>query len=223
MMRVARRWHPIGSVVRAIFALVLLAGGARAAGTCDDGFGGRASCVSLSPRQPLHGEIAPIDGAPKLYHLAGLAPNTAYEFRVSYPATNPADIYITLVETRKKNSQKRTARKLLNVEKLVLSSKTIENEMAAYDASKRGDQMGEVTVRIYFKKYGVHRDGHGKGFKNVVYNVVLEPMVDRFGLIPKQAAPVGVLAILCVVLAIYFSANVQRLIWLTSGTRRKVR
>ena len=70
MARALRRSRPRGLLARLALALSLLSVGARAAGTCADGRGGRAACAELRPRAPLLRETARLDGAPRLYALA---------------------------------------------------------------------------------------------------------------------------------------------------------
>jgi hypothetical protein len=234
MLRAARRSCPRGFIERCVLVLSLLADGARAAGTCSDGRGGRGACAELRPRTPLFGETAPIDGAPRLYALMGLKPNTAYEVRVSYPATNPADIRLELVGSL---GTRRANRKMLNVEKLVLSSRRIRDAMTRTneerensvggnametsrsvrvrpirDRDRDGDGI-DLIVRLDARRYGTHRDGPEKGFQNVVYDVAVEPAIDPFGVVPAQSIPVAFVAVACVVIACFVESSLRRMIW----------
>ena len=56
-----------------------------------------APCVELRPQTSLNRETIPIGGPPRLYALKDLKRGTSYEVRVSYPATNPADFTIELI------------------------------------------------------------------------------------------------------------------------------
>lgn len=233
MARSARRLSLRCDVtLNAMLLVVLLAGGVvtaketAAKGTCDDGYGALVRCASLTPRVPLFSELAVIGGPPKLYRLSGLHPNTAYEVRVSYPATNPAEISITLIDpedlTKKRNKNTNTGRKLLNVEKLVLPSKTLSGMNGMSGSTFSTSHAKQLTVRVDAKKYGIHRTG--KGFGNVVYDLVLEPCLDPWGLVPKQAVPVAAAALASVVVAILVAPRIQKAIWPNhvAETRRKV-
>lgn len=212
MARALRRSRPRGLLARLALALSLLSVGARAAGTCADGRGGRAACAELRPRAPLLRETARLDGAPRLYALAGLAPGTAYEVRVSYPATNPADIRLELLGSDP--PPRRAARRMLNVEKLVLSSRRVgEAAFSSIRENREGREPGNLVVRLDAKTYGRHRDGPEGAFKHVVYDVVLEPALDPFGIVPRQAAPVAAAAAACCALAFFAEPLVRELIW----------
>jgi hypothetical protein len=206
MARAVWRSRPRGLLARLALALSLLVVGARAAGTCADGRGGRAACAELRPRAPLLRETARLDGAPRLYALAGLAPNTAYEVRVSYPATNPADITLELVGSDP--PQRRAARRMLNVEKLVLSSRRVGESILRLNSKN-----SNLVVRLDAKTYGRHRDGKQGAFEHVVYDVVLEPAIDPFGALPLQAAPVALAAVSCCALAFWMEPIIRELIW----------
>jgi hypothetical protein len=206
MARAVWRSRPRGLLARLALALSLLVVGARAAGTCADGRGGRAACAELRPRAPLLRETARLDGAPRLYALAGLAPNTAYEVRVSYPATNPADITLELVGSDP--PQRRAARRMLNVEKLVLSSRRVGEATLRLNSKN-----SNLVVRLDAKTYGRHRDGPQGAFEHVVYDVVLEPAIDPFGALPLQAAPVALAAVSCCALAFWMEPIIRELIW----------
>ena len=206
MARAVWRSRPRGLLARLALALSLLVVGARAAGTCADGRGGRAACAELRPRAPLLRETARLDGAPRLYALAGLAPNTAYEVRVSYPATNPADITLELVGSDP--PQRRAARRMLNVEKLVLSSRRVGESILRLNSKN-----SNLVVRLDAKTYGRHRDGPQGAFEHVVYDVVLEPAIDPFGALPLQAAPVALAAVSCCALAFWMEPIIRELIW----------
>jgi hypothetical protein len=207
MARAVWRSRPRGLLARLALALSLLVVGARAAGTCADGRGGRAACAELRPRAPLLRETARLDGAPRLYALAGLAPNTAYEVRVSYPATNPADITLELVGS---DPPQRPAkgRRMLNVEKLVLSSRRVGEATLRLNSKN-----SNLVVRLDAKTYGRHRDGKQGAFDEVVYDVVLEPAIDPFGALPLQAAPVALAAVSCCALAFWMEPIIRELIW----------
>lgn len=56
-----------------------------------------APCVELRPQYPLLRETIPIGGPSRLYALKGLKRGTPYEVHVSYPASNPADFTIELI------------------------------------------------------------------------------------------------------------------------------
>ena len=92
-------------------------------GACSGG-----GCVELRPRQPLEREKVPIgggddDGGGRRYKLVGVEPGTPYEVRISYPATNPAEVQLEVVALGERPSGGRIRagiRRLLNVEKLIL-------------------------------------------------------------------------------------------------------
>jgi hypothetical protein len=46
-----------------------------------------------------------------------------------------------------------------------------------------------------------------------VYDVVLEPALDPFGIVPRQAAPVAAAAAACCALAFFAEPLVRELIW----------
>jgi hypothetical protein len=152
-------------------------------------------------------ETARLDGAPRLYALAGLAPNTAYEVRVSYPATNPADITLELVGSDPPQTRAK-GRRMLNVEKLVLSSRRVGEATLRLNSKN-----SNLVVRLDAKTYGRHRDGPQGAFEHVVYDVVLEPAIDPFGALPLQAAPVALAAVSCCALAFWMEPIIRELIW----------
>jgi hypothetical protein len=152
-------------------------------------------------------ETARLDGAPRLYALAGLAPNTAYEVRVSYPATNPADITLELVGSDPPQRRAK-GRRMLNVEKLVLSSRRVGESILRLNSKN-----SNLVVRLDAKTYGRHRDGKQGAFDEVVYDVVLEPAIDPFGALPLQAAPVALAAVSCCALAFWMEPIIRELIW----------
>ena len=196
-----------------LVSLLLVLDDARAAGGACAGRG--ASCVELLPRSPLRAETAPIDGPPRVYALAHLLPETAYEVRVSYPATNPADIRITLFEDDAR-PPRRAARRLLNVEKLVLPASLLRSRTHGSDPSP--------AVLIEARAAGVHRHGPAGAFQKVVYDIVLEPAVDPWGVVPRQSLPVAALAVACVVAALALEPHARRLAWPDAeraGTRKR--
>ena len=69
---------------------------------------------------------------------------------------------------------------MLNVEKLVLSSRRVgEAAFSSIRENREGREPGNLVVRLDAKTYGRHRDGPEGAFKHVVYDVVLEPALDR--------------------------------------------
>ena len=90
--------------VDSIDAIPLGAGASRdapCAGTRSD----PSPCQELRPRESLNAQTLAIGGAPRLYRLTGLHPESAYEVRVSYPATNPADVRVRIVDPGAQNSK----------------------------------------------------------------------------------------------------------------------
>ena len=183
---------------------------------------GAPACAELTPSVALRDEKVKIDGPSRLYALAGTRPGTTYEVKVSYAATNPADVVVEVVDpdgsatatttttTTKRGGDLRRrahARQLLNVEKVVISSTTMRNLET---------RAGGVAVKVSAGEAKPRGDGAKAGRAEVTYDVVLSPTV-LGGVVPAESVPVIVLAAMCVVVAVKFERLLREAVWGSDG------
>ena len=171
-------------------------------------------CHELRPRESLNAQTLAIGGAPRLYMLTGLHPQSSYEVRVSYPATNPADVKVRIVDAGSKNSKSTSKasaglRRLLNVEKMVASSRELA---ASVHPKPGGGHPPGVVVAVWAERAGWHRDGVDGERSTLAYDVVLEPM-SIGGLVPFQALPVMLIALGCAYAALSMEPMLRELVW----------
>ena len=198
--------------VDSIDAIPLGAGASRdapCAGTRSD----PSPCQELRPRESLNAQTLAIGGAPRLYRLTGLHPESAYEVRVSYPATNPADVRVRIVDPGVQNSKSGSRggglRQLLNVEKMVASARELAEVV---HPKPGGGHPPGVIVAVWAEPSAWHRDGPAGAPRELVFNVVLEPM-SLAGLVPFQALPVGLIALGCAYAALSMEPMLRELVW----------
>jgi hypothetical protein len=129
--------------------------------------------------------------------LHSLKQATTYEVRVSYPATIPCDIHIDLLSEDGNSLTPPSARRLLNVEKLIFRT----DDAVTVDDGNGNDTAvmvrGEAPwVEVAARKAGVHRDELRDGFgrRELVYDIVLERL--ELGVIPAEAFIVGGIVLL---------------------------
>jgi len=181
-----------------------------------------AKQMSLTPGASLNGVQLPFppEGSNKpsqhAYELRNLDPNKAYEVKVSYSATNPAKVTVELEsqsgswfrnilgsgETAEQQ-QRVELRRLLNVEKAVLSRKTL------------GSGVTKARVFVKVEREGVYWDPSSAP-KTLTYNIALEPLfaAGAYGEIPAQAIPVILIGIgLIIVSALCTKIVSDRIIW----------
>jgi len=181
-----------------------------------------AKQMSLTPGASLNGVQLPFppEGSNKpsqhAYELRNLDPNKAYEVKVSYSATNPAKVTVELEsqsgswfrnilgsgETTEQQ-QRVELRRLLNVEKAVLSRKTL------------GSGVTKARVFVKVEREGVYWDPSSAP-KTLTYNIALEPLfaAGAYGEIPAQAIPVILIGIgLIIVSALCTKIVSERIIW----------
>lgn len=182
-----------------------------------------AKKMSLTPGASLNGVQLPFppEGSNKpsqhAYELRNLDPNKAYEVKVSYSATNPAKVTVELEsqggswfrnvlgsgETAGRQQQRVELRRLLNVEKAVLSRKTL------------GSGVTKARVFVKVEREGVYWDPSSAP-KALTYNIALEPLfaAGAYGEIPAQAIPVIFIAIGFITISALCTKLVSdRIIW----------
>lgn len=107
-------------------------------------------------------------------------------------------------------------RRLLNVEKMVLSEGDVEDGTHA-DAG--GGVGSAAVVRVAARASGAHRDGPRGGPDRLVFNIVLEPLLPWVPwTIPERAVSLGVAAMACVWVAVAVEPMLRKLVWGAGST-----
>jgi hypothetical protein len=133
------------------------------------------------------------------YVLLDLQPNSFYEVKISYPATNPADFRITFVEDSKPNTQ----RNLLNIEKVMF--RTDEHGLVV----GHEQQDGKYVVKVECQYGGVSVDP-AANYRVIYYNIVLESLM--YG-VPKDTVwIVGVTIISLILVTCIFIPQILPLV-----------
>lgn len=133
------------------------------------------------------------------YCLRELSPDSSYELRVSYPATQPTLFTLTLFEADPLAGhlpgRATHGRKLLDTEKLVFA--TDEQGRVLHPALSAATPAERVWLRVAASPLGVSHLGQRAGTQ---YNLALDPVY--LGVIPGTARPIIGAAVLTVVVLI---------------------
>ncbi|KAL6782462.1 hypothetical protein ACKKBG_A06880 [Auxenochlorella protothecoides x Auxenochlorella symbiontica] len=127
---------------------------------------------------PRRGDTLLIGRETVRYVPLGLAPNTTYEARVSYPATNPARVRLWL-----EGEVQGSARMLLDAERIIFRSDA-RGRMVGTDRNP-----GAILMRA--ERWAMHRDGEAGAPKQLAYDIVMERSV--LG-VPSSAGPIILVA-----------------------------
>ncbi|MQM13047.1 hypothetical protein Taro_045967 [Colocasia esculenta] len=161
-----------------------------------------ASIKILDVGKELMGEVIPLKMGQRLYQLRGLRASTWYEVKISYPASVclPTSILVFVniiflfnIPARFSIQLKRgvsdmyfgTNRRLLNTEKLIFKADI--------------DKLIEAYVLVTVEAAGIVAKPHARERDTVLFNIVCDEL--SFG-IPHKAWCVGIVAVLCLVLAV---------------------
>uniref|UniRef100_A0A1D1YX64 DNA mismatch repair protein MutS n=1 Tax=Anthurium amnicola TaxID=1678845 RepID=A0A1D1YX64_9ARAE len=120
----------------------------------------------------------------RLYQLKGLKDSTWYEVKISYPASIPASFSIQL-RREMPDIWSGKNRRLLNTEKLIFKANI--------------DQLIDAYVLVTVEAAGFVAMPHARERETVLFNIVCDEL--SFG-IPHKAWCVGILAVLCLLLAV---------------------
>ncbi|KAF8023232.1 hypothetical protein BT93_F0669 [Corymbia citriodora subsp. variegata] len=132
-------------------------------------------------------ESLPLQGGSRLYKLEGLKPYTFYEVKISYPASIPASFSMQLTMDDS-DSARNLNRRLLNTEKITFKM----------DSFKLIQNQGGMHVLVTVEPEGVVAIRDVKERESIIYNIVCDELL--LG-IPHKAWPVGILVLLCLVVA----------------------
>jgi len=167
-------------------------------------FDGRAK--RLVPGERVRG-VALRFGRSHAYDVTGLDGRSAYEVKVSYRATDAANVAVE-VERVGEGWWTKAARAgggaprraLLNVEKAILSARTLGN----------GATRARVTVRA--EREGVYWAGEASAPKEMTYDIEVQRLFasGRFGEVPEMAIPMICLCVAFVALSIALSGPVSK-------------
>ncbi|XP_078443340.1 uncharacterized protein LOC144712852 [Wolffia australiana] len=127
-------------------------------------------------------ETLPLKIGHRLYQIRRLRPSAWYEVKISYPASIPASFSIELRRSPLPESLSRKNRRLLNTEKVVFKA-----------------DMDESFVLVTVAAAGVVAKRNVQERDLIIFNIVCDEL---FLGIPLGAWSVGILAIMCVVLAL---------------------
>ncbi|KAG5379102.1 hypothetical protein IGI04_026944 [Brassica rapa subsp. trilocularis] len=87
-------------------------------------FGGK----TLYAGKELWKETLPLQSGSRVYKLEGIKSNSWYEVKISYPASIPALFSLQLLRNGEVGLKLNQMRRLLNTEKLIFKSESIENK-----------------------------------------------------------------------------------------------
>ncbi|KAG2699588.1 hypothetical protein I3760_07G198500 [Carya illinoinensis] len=157
-------------------------------------FNGRTSSQSqmadskfLNVGEELLRETLPLQMGLRLYQLQGLKPYTWYEVKISYPASIPASFSLQL-KRGKSNSVLNHYRRLLNTEKLIFRTESLES-LSNEDG---------IYVLVTVEPEGIVAIPHVQERLFIIFNIVCDELL--LG-IPHKAWWVVVLVFLCLGLA----------------------
>ncbi|XP_056166630.1 uncharacterized protein LOC115674433 [Syzygium oleosum] len=141
----------------------------------------------LKVGEELWKESLPLHRGSCLYKLEGLKPYTWYEVKISYPASIPACFSLQLT-WGDSDSAMNLNRKLLNTEKIIFKTESLELIQ----------NQGGMHVLVTVEPEGVVAIRDVKERESIIYNIVCDELL--LG-IPHKAWPVGILVLLCLVVA----------------------
>lgn len=141
----------------------------------------------LKVGEELWKESLPLQRGSRLYKLEGLKPYTWYEVKISYPASIPACFSLQLMRGDS-DSATNFNRRLLNTEKIIFKAESLELIQ----------NQGGMHVLATVEPEGVVAIQDVKERESIIYNIVCDELL--LG-IPHKAWPVGILVLLCLVVA----------------------
>ncbi|EOA36255.1 hypothetical protein CARUB_v10010341mg [Capsella rubella] len=146
---------------------------------------------TLYAGKELWRETLPLQSGSRVYKLQGLKSNSWYEVKISYPASIPALFTLQLLKNGVVGLKLNQMRRLLNTEKLMFKTETLE------EAKNKDGLYVLVTV----EPEGVVAIPKIKERSFIIYNIVCEEQL--LG-IPYSSWSVVVLVVLCLVAALIF-------------------
>ncbi|KAL3746805.1 hypothetical protein ACJRO7_015704 [Eucalyptus globulus] len=165
----------------------------------------------LKVGEELWKESLPLQRGSRLYKLEGLKPYTWYEVKISYPASIPACFSLQLMRGDL-DSATNFNRRLLNTEKIIFKAESLEliqnqvhtiyNYVCIVRYLKALQSFilvqGGMHVLATVEPEGVVAIRDVKERESIIYNIVCDELL--LG-IPHKAWPVGILVLLCLVVA----------------------
>ncbi|KAF5456441.1 hypothetical protein F2P56_025926 [Juglans regia] len=149
--------------------------------------GQMADSKFLNVGEELLRETLPLQMGLRLYQLQGLKPYTWYEVKISYPTSIPASFSLQL-KRGKSNSVLNHYRRLLNTEKLMFRTESLESL-----SNEEG-----IYVLVTVEPEGIVAVPHVQERQFIIFNIVCDELL--LG-IPHKAWWVVVLVLLCLGLA----------------------
>ncbi|KAJ0237479.1 Caveolin-1 protein [Hirschfeldia incana] len=131
-------------------------------------------------------ETLPLQSGSRVYRLEGLKSNSWYEVKISYPASIPALFSLQLLKDGEMGLKLNHMRRLLNTEKLIFKSESLENKDGLY-------------VLVTVEPEGIVAIPNSKDRSFIIYNIVCEEQL--LG-IAYSCWSVVVLVVLCLVVAL---------------------
>ncbi|XP_041019244.1 uncharacterized protein LOC121261125 isoform X2 [Juglans microcarpa x Juglans regia] len=141
----------------------------------------------LNVGEELLRETLPLQMGLRFYQLQGLKPYTCYEVKISYPASIPASFSLQL-KRGKSNSVLNHYRRLLNTEKLIFRTESLES-LSNEDG---------IYVLVTVEPEGIVAIPHVQERQFIIFNIVCDELL--LG-IPHKAWWVVVLVLFCLGLA----------------------
>jgi hypothetical protein len=180
---------------------------------------GADPAVPLRPDVPLNAASVQVGGQ-LLYAVGPLAPSTAYEVRISYPAVTPVDFLLEFVQPGAEDpaalGSARAApgaRRLLNTAKLMFATDAA-GRVALASVTWPPAADGTYLVRATARPEGVAHSPHLVAARPLLFNVVLESL--------PAGAPAGawrMIVLLAVVLLLLCAGVLPRLLRLFDEPR----
>ncbi|XP_010537235.1 PREDICTED: uncharacterized protein LOC104812009 [Tarenaya hassleriana] len=134
-------------------------------------------------------ETLPLRSGSRIYKLEGLKSNAWYEVKISYPASIPASFSLQLLRDGDESSKRNKIRRLLNTEKLIFMTESLEEV----------NDKGGLNVLVTVEPEGVVAIPNLQERPFIIYNIVCEELL--LG-IPHSSWSVVILVILCLVVAL---------------------
>eukprot|EP00762_Andalucia_godoyi_P004135 ANDGO_06309.mRNA.1 hypothetical protein len=135
-----------------------------------------ASAVPLSPDSPRTQESLQCSSEAIDYRLSDLGPNTFYEVRVSYPASNPATFQLMF------DTEVSATRSLLDIEKVMFKT-----DADSRIIGRAPNANGEYILHVSCVRE-VPAKSEAISGKPVVFNIVLESLILN---VPFDVAKIG--------------------------------
>ncbi|ESQ34705.1 hypothetical protein EUTSA_v10008823mg [Eutrema salsugineum] len=144
---------------------------------------------TLYAGKELFKETLPLQSGSRVYKLEGLKSNSWYEVKISYPASIPALFSLQLLRNGEMGLKLNQMRRLLNTEKLIFKSESLEEVN-----NKDG-----LYVMVTVEPEGIVAIPNFKERSFIIYNIVCEEQL--LG-IAYSCWSVVVLVVLCLVVAL---------------------